>query len=185
MRLLLHTCCAPCILAPLDELRSEGLDVTAFFYNPNVHPLLEFRKRLKAVHLLADQAKLPLIACEEYGLNDFLDQATPPVRPGRCTQCYRMRLSEAARVAAEDKFDAFTSSLLFSPQQDYDRIVELGRKAAALCGVSFLVRDLRHLYQESQEEARRRSLYRQQYCGCIFSEYERYKDTTRDLYRGL
>ena len=183
MRLLLHTCCAPCIAAPIGVLREEGFDVTLFFHNPNVHPLLEFRKRLKAVHVFADQVKLPLIADEKYGLNEYLSAVWPDVR-ARCTKCYRMRLDRAAMAAASRGFDAFTSSLLFSTQQHYDTIVKLGSDAAEKRGVEFIARDLRRLHQQSHDEARRRSLYRQQYCGCIFSEYDRYKDTTRELYRG-
>lgn len=183
MRLLLHTCCAPCIVAPLADLRRERLDVTAFFYNPNVHPLLEFRRRLKAVQVFAHQARLPLIAEETYGLTEFLGAVWPDVA-ARCPACYRMRIERTARVAADEGFDAFTTSLLFSPQQQHGTIIDLGREAAARSGVEFLVRDLRHLHAASHQEARRKSLYSQQYCGCIFSEYDRYKDTTRELYRG-
>jgi len=183
MRLLLHTCCAPCVVAPIGVLREEGFDVTLFFYNPNVHPLLEFRKRLKAVYVFADQVKLPLIADEEYGLKEYLSTIWPDIH-ARCVKCYRMRLDRTAMAAASRGFDAFTSSLLFSTQQRYNAIVKLGNDAARKHGVEFIVRDLRGLHQQSLAEARSRSLYRQQYCGCIFSEYDRYKDTTRELYRG-
>jgi len=183
MRLLLHTCCAPCVVAPVPVLRREGFDVTLFFLNPNIHPLLEFRQRLKAVQVFAERERLPLIAVERYGLTDFLQAVWPDVT-NRCSKCYRMRLEATAQTAAGAGFDGFTSSLLFSTQQDHDAITEIGRQAAHRWGVQFVVRDLRHLYDVGHDEARRRSIYRQQYCGCIFSEYDRYKDTTRELYRG-
>ena len=140
MRLLLHTCCAPCIVAPLPELRGEGCEVTAFFFNPNIHPLLEFRRRMKAVRVLADQVDLPLLVDETYGLDEFLGAVWPDTA-GRCQACYRMRIERTARTAAAGGFDAFTTSLLFSPQQQHERIVEFGRAAAAESGVEFLDRD--------------------------------------------
>jgi len=180
MKLLLHICCAPCIAAPLAELRSGGAEVTGFFHNPNIHPLLEFRKRLRAVEVFAEQEKLDLIGRPEYGLHEFLRQTAPYAREpeggARCTICYRMRIDAAAALARHERFDAFTTSLLFSRHQNHDLIRRLAQRAAEREGVAFHYVDLRHMVDRSMEIARKRSLYRQQYCGCIFSEYERYKD---------
>ena len=172
MKLLLHICCAPCIAAPLAELRRQH-DVTGFFHNPNIHPLLEFRKRLRAVEVFAEQEKLSVIYRRDYGLASFLRQVGPDT-PDRCTVCYRMRVDAVARAAREGGFAAFTTSLLFSRQQRHDRVKEIAAQAAEREGVQFLYADLRHMFDQSMEIARKRSLYRQQYCGCIFSEYERY-----------
>jgi len=181
MKLLLHICCAPCIAAPLAELRSGGTEVTGFFHNPNIHPLLEFRKRLRAVEVFAEQEKLELIGRPEYGLHDFLRQAGPHACDGqggaRCAVCYRMRIDAAAALAREERFDAFTTSMLFSRHQNHELIRRLASDAAEREGVGFHYADLRHMADQSMEIARKRALYRQQYCGCIFSEYERYKDT--------
>jgi predicted adenine nucleotide alpha hydrolase (AANH) superfamily ATPase len=166
-------------------LREEGLVPTALFHNPNIHPLLEFRRRLKAVQVLADRERLPLVVHGDYGLEDFLDAiALRRARPGRCLACYAMRLEAAARYATEHGFPRFTSTLLVSPQQDRDAICDLGHSAARRHGVAFDDTDRRHLHEAGVGRARRLQLYRQQYCGCIFSEYERYRDTAVELYRG-
>ncbi|MBM4040015.1 MAG: epoxyqueuosine reductase QueH [Planctomycetes bacterium] len=182
---LVHACCAPCLCAFLDALHEEGHVPTALFHNPNIHPLMEFRRRLKAVQALADRERLPLIAHDGYGLEEFLDAiGAQRARPGRCRACYAMRLEATARVAAERGFPRFTSTLLASPQQDRDALCDLGHAAARRHGVAFDDTDRRHVHDAGVERARRLSLYRQQYCGCIFSEAERYRDTAVELYRG-
>lgn len=178
MKLLLHICCAPCIAAPLGELRRAGAQVTGFFHNPNIHPLMEFRKRLRAVEVFHEQEKFDLVGRPEYGLHEFLKRIGPaafdPHDRSRCAVCYRMRIDAAAALARREKFDAFTSSMLFSRQQNHELIRSIGQEAADREGVEFFYTDLRHLADQSMEIARKRSLYRQQYCGCIFSEYDRY-----------
>lgn len=182
---LVHACCAPCLCALLDELREDGVVPTALFYNPNIHPLLEFRRRLKACQVLADRERLPLVALGGYGLKAFLDAiGGNRSRPGRCRACYALRLDAAARYAAENGFRRFTSTLLVSPQQDRDSVCELGHAAARRHGVAFDDTDRRALHEAGIERARHLQLYRQQYCGCIFSEEERYRDTRTELYRG-
>jgi predicted adenine nucleotide alpha hydrolase (AANH) superfamily ATPase len=157
---------------------------TAFFHNPNIHPLLEFRRRLKAVQVLAEQERFALVACDEYGLETFLDALGPQrSAPERCRICYKLRLDATAGHAARGGFPVFTSTLLVSPQQDREAICQLGHDAAERHGVAFDDTDHRARHKLGLEFARRRQLYRQQYCGCIFSEYDRYRDTTRHLYR--
>jgi len=176
MKLLLHICCAPCIAAPLAELRNSGAKVTGFFFNPNIHPLLEFRKRIRAVEVFQEQENLEVIYRREYGLNEFLRRIGPDT-PMRCMICHSMRLQETAKAALEGGFDAFSSSLLFSRQQDHMALKIIGQATGAQLRVPFHYIDLRHLVDDSLEIARKRALYRQQYCGCIFSEFERYKDS--------
>ncbi|MBM4034759.1 MAG: epoxyqueuosine reductase QueH [Planctomycetes bacterium] len=183
--ILVHACCAPCLCALLDELRGEGAAPTAFFYNPNVHPLLEFRRRLKACQVLADRERVRLVAHDGYGLEEFLTALGGRWgRPERCHVCYALRLEAAARHAAEHGFRRFTSTLLASPQQEREAICELGHAEAQRHGLVFDDTDRRALHHAGIERARRLQLYRQQYCGCIFSEHERYRDTTRELCRG-
>ncbi len=184
-RTLVHACCAPCLCALLDPLREEGHVPTALFHNPNIHPLIEFRRRLKAVQALADRERLPLAVHDGYGLEEFLDAiGSQRTRPERCHVCYAMRLEAAARYAAEHGFPRFTTTLLVSPQQHREALCALGQAAARRHGVAFDDTDRRHLHDAGVERARRLSLYRQQYCGCIFSEAERYRDTGVELYRG-
>jgi predicted adenine nucleotide alpha hydrolase (AANH) superfamily ATPase len=182
--ILVHLCCAPCLAALLDWLRERRAGVAAYFHNPNLHPLIEFRRRLKACHILAEQEAIELHADEQYGLEPFLDAlGSERGRPERCHRCYALRLNAAARRAAELGFPLFTSTLLASPQQDREVICELGHAAAQRHGVRFDDTDHRPRHDAGIEIARRRQLYRQQYCGCVFSEYDRYANSSEHLYR--
>lgn len=183
MSVLLHTCCAICFIGPHEELTDEGHEVTGYFYNPNIHPLIEFRRRLKAVKVLRDRLKVDIICDGDYGLRQFLHRVDWET-DHRCAECYRLRLNQTARMAREKGFDAFTTTLFTSTHQDHSLIADAGSEAAQNHDVTFLERDWRHLHEHNQNEAKRMNLYRQQYCGCIFSEKERYRDTTRHFYRG-
>lgn len=182
--ILVHACCAPCLAALLDWLRERRAPFIPYFWNPNVHPLLEFRRRLKACHILAEQERIELVADETYGLDAFLDAlGAERARPERCRRCYALRLDAAAQAAAERGLPAFTTTLLVSPRQDRPVVCELGHAAARRHGVAFDDTDHRARHDLGTEIARRRQLYRQQYCGCIFSEYDRYHDTAEHVYR--
>jgi predicted adenine nucleotide alpha hydrolase (AANH) superfamily ATPase len=180
---LVHVCCAACTLAVLEPLRHAGR-VALHFHNPNIHPLVEFRRRLTAVQVLAERERLELIADDRYGLKPFLAQTAPWDRPARCLACWRMRLSETARLAAEKRVEAITTTLLSSVHQDHEAIRRIGQEAAAEKGLRFHYEDFRPLAAGAHEEAKRRSLYRQQYCGCIFSEEERFAPTRLHVHRG-
>ncbi|MFC1805419.1 epoxyqueuosine reductase QueH [Planctomycetota bacterium] len=183
--ILVHTCCAPCLCALLEPLEARDGDFTAYFYNPNIHPLIEFRRRLKAVQVLADQARFPLVVDDAYGLNAFLDAVwNSRERPQRCRACYTMRLEATAAYAAGHGFPVFTSTLLVSPQQDREVICEVGHAAAERHGVAFDDTDYRDRHDVGVAQAKKQQLYRQQYCGCIFSEHERYRDTSVHVFRG-
>lgn len=181
--LLLHICCAGCLCAPLEELRREKIHVHGYFYNPNIHPLLEFRKRLKAMRIFQESDPIKIDYYEEYGLMEYLKEVDYEGN-NRCEDCYRLRLRNTANYAKENGFDAFCSTLLFSKQQDHEKIKEIAEQISEQVGISFEYKDYRHLCECSHEIAKKKMLYRQSYCGCIFSEYERYKDTTRNLYEG-
>ena len=114
MNTLLHVCCAPCANQPIEVLRGDGLEVTAFWYNPNIHPFTEYRSRRNCVRDYAAQIALPLIERNDYGLRPFVREVAADIE-GRCVKCYEMRLFETARQAAEGGFDSFTSSLFISP----------------------------------------------------------------------
>lgn len=182
--LLLHICCASCLCAPLEELREEGINVHGYFYNPNIHPLLEFRKRLKAVRVFQESDPIEIYYCEEYGLREYLSAVNYEGNK-RCVDCYTLRLKSTALHAKEKGFDAFCSTLLFSKQQDHERIKLICEHLSEQIGISFEYKDYRHLCDCSHQIAKRKMLYRQSYCGCIFSEYERYEKTTRNLYEGV
>lgn len=184
MKLLIHICCAPCLIGPLERLRAEHMEVEGTFYNPNIHPFLEFRKRMKALRVFLESDDLLVEIDGTYGLEKFVTEVYAPDRHKRCENCYALRLRHTARRARDRGFDAFTTTLLVSTRQDHELIREVGDQAAAEAGTEFLYRDFRPLNDRSHEQAKRRRLYLQSYCGCCFSEYERFCSTTRELYRG-
>src|SRR5512147_1679052 len=123
MKMLLHICCAPCAIHPVQELRSDGIEVTGFFFNHNIHPYQEYRKRLETVREYAGWAGLDVIFRDEYLLENFLRAVAD--NPGeRCRYCYTSRLEVAAAEAARLGFEAFTSTLLYSRYQKHDAIRE-------------------------------------------------------------
>ncbi len=184
MRILCHICCAQCFLGMAEMLDEKDKRLEGFFFNPNIHPLVEFRKRLKSVKVLRDRLKFRLHAVENYGLKSFIAMTAFRDEPQtRCPLCYRQRLFETARFAAENGFDAFTTTLLVSRHQRHEAIAEAGREAAEFAGVDFYYRDFRPNAAKAHDEAARTKLHLQSYCGCIFSERERYAGTTKELYK--
>ena len=179
MNVLLHICCGPCAVYPVRTLRAGGYSVTGFFFNHNIHPYLEYRKRLDVVADFSGLEGLPMIVRDEYRLEEFLEAVASNPKE-RCRYCYASRLEETARVAADGGFDAWTSSLLYSRYQDHDDIRHLGAELEARYGVPFHYEDYRSGWQEGIRLSRERGMYRQQYCGCIYSEKERYQPRSRD-----
>jgi hypothetical protein len=173
VKILLHVCCGPCTIYPLDVLRGEGLAVDGFFCNPNIHPFREFRKRIQALEELADRMQFAVAIRREYGLRDFLRQVVFHEEE-RCGFCYAMRLAAAAEQAAAVRADAFTTTLLYSRYQKHELIRQQGEAAGRRYGVPFYYRDFRPGWQEGIDRAISMGLYRQPYCGCIYSEQERY-----------
>lgn len=151
------------------------MDVTGYFYNPNIHPLTEFRKRLLTLENYAKITLLPLEIDKEYDLENFLKGALELGRD-RCLFCYRIRLNRVFQKAVEDRADAVTTTLLYSKYQRHDVIREICQELSDSYKVRFLYRDFREGWKEGIEESKKIHMYRQQYCGCIFSERDRYKE---------
>ncbi len=179
-KILLHICCGPCTLYPLKVLREEGLEVTGYFFNPNIHPYQEFRRRIRALETVAEIKKLPVIWEKTYGLRPFL-RAVVFRENRRCEICYLWRLEACVKKALEIGAEAFTTTLLYSRYQAHALLRQIGEDLAFRYGVPFLYRDFRQGWEEGQEEARKLEIYRQGYCGCIFSEQERYDKKFRRL----
>ena len=173
MNTLLHVCCAPCANQCVEALRSENIEVTAFWYNPNIHPFTEYRSRRNCLREYAKTIDLPLIEQNDYALRPFVRAVAENIE-GRCVKCYEMRLFETARQAKEKGFDSFTSSLFISPYQNHALMMDVAQRAAETYGVTFLYRDFRPYFRAGQEKARELEMYIQKYCGCVFSEEERY-----------
>lgn len=178
MKMLLHMCCGPCSAFPLQKLREMGYDPTGYFFNPNIHPFKEFTRRLETAKEFAGKSGLQMIADDRYTLDDFLRRALD-AKGGRCAMCYALRLGQAARFARENGFDCFTTSLLVSPYQNHEAIAEAARRAADAEGVEFVYADFREGWKEGVRVSLDLELYRQPYCGCIFSERERYDKSLR------
>lgn len=173
MNVLLHICCGNCAIYPLRMLRKADHNVDGYFFNHNIHPYQEYRRRLDAVKEFAAASKLKVIYKDEYLLEEFLSQvAAEPA--GRCSYCYQSRLKLAAEYAAASGYDAFTTSLLYSRYQNHDLIRNLGEELGAHYGIGFLYDDYRVGWNEGIKTSKEMGLYRQQYCGCIYSEKERY-----------
>ena len=173
MKVLLHICCAPCANRPLALLQEQGHNVTGYWYNPNIHPFTEYRSRRNTVREYLDEIGVELIEQNDYALRPFVRAVAEDIAH-RCVKCYEMRLFETAKTAKEQGFDAFTSSLFISPYQNHSLMMEVAQRAAAEYGVEFLYEDFRPLFKEGQEFAREHGFYMQKYCGCVFSEEERY-----------
>jgi epoxyqueuosine reductase len=174
MKILLHICCAPCALYPFYRLKEEGMEPTGYFYNPNIHPYLEYKRRLETVRDFSVRAGLDVLIRDGYDLDEFLVRVAGRGAM-RCEQCYRMRLDAAAAAAGEKGLSLFTTSLLYSKYQKHDLIRGVAAEMAAEHGVEFFYEDFRRGWREGIIESKAMGLYRQQYCGCIYSERERYR----------
>jgi epoxyqueuosine reductase len=144
-----------------------------YFYNPNIQPYLEHQKRLEAMQVFAEKSGVPLISSDEYDPEEWF-RMTAFREKQRCRLCYAKRLESAARVARKGKFDAFTTTLFYSKQQKHEMIKELAEAIAEGNGVELLYRDFREGWKQGTEKSKEMGLYRQQYCGCIYSERDRY-----------
>jgi predicted adenine nucleotide alpha hydrolase (AANH) superfamily ATPase len=173
VKILLHTCCAPCAIIPVDDLQQDH-HLTLYWYNPNIHPATEYLLRREALDAFLTVQRHELIDEGNYDLDAYF-RVTTPAEAQRCRACYRLRLEACARTAAREKFDAFTTTMTYSPYQDHAAIQELGVEAGKMHGVEFVYRDWRGQYREGKEKCREMGLYRQKYCGCIYSERERYE----------
>lgn len=173
MNTLMHICCAPCANRPIETLRQEGVGVTGFWFNPNIHPYTEYQARKSTLEGYAKETSLKLIIGGTYDLRSFISNVADNI-DGRCAYCYRVRMEETAKYAAEHDFDSFTTSLLISPYQNHEAIRAAASAMGARYGVEFLYRDFRPLFQAGQSFAKGHGMYMQKYCGCIFSEEERY-----------
>lgn len=171
----MHTCCAPCSVMCIETLRQEGIEPVLYWYNPNIHPATEYKMRKNTLVEYAKSIDVKLLINNEYGLRRFITELEGDFSaPHRCGKCYDLRLTETARFAAENGFTHFTSTLFVSPYQNHDLMAEVAQRAAREYGVEFLHRDFRPYFREGQDKAREMGLYMQKFCGCIFSEEDRY-----------
>ncbi|NNK12842.1 MAG: epoxyqueuosine reductase QueH [Desulfofustis sp.] len=173
MSILLHVCCGPCLVYPGKVLEGEGTDFTCYFFNPNIHPYREFKQRLNSFKELADARNYSYIIDRDYGLKMFLRKVVFN-EDQRCKICYQMRLGNTIKLAAEQGYRGFSTTLLYSAHQNHDLIKKQAALASESRSVPFVYHDFRVGWQQGIDESKASNLYRQSYCGCLFSEQERY-----------
>lgn len=175
MKLLFHVCCAPCFVYPLGTIKkSNKIDLKAFFFNPNIHPYQEFLKRLESAKIFLKSENIDSILYDAYEPHRYVEKIKNKLT-NRCSNCYELRLHETAEYALKNGFDSFTTSLLVSPYQKHNLIKETGERIAAQVGVNFLYEDWRPGYSYGRQRSKEYELYSQKYCGCFYSEFERYR----------
>lgn len=177
MKILLHTCCAPCIIYPLEVLQGEEFMVVSYFYNPNIQPYQEYEQRRNCLEGYCEDNKIEIIE-GNYDIDRFFQDVVFREKV-RCRVCYRLRLSLAAKVAKKGHFEAFTTTLLGSPYQNHELVRELGKELENKYGVPFMYRDFREGWKRGVSKSKELGLYSQQYCGCIYSERERFGKGSR------
>jgi predicted adenine nucleotide alpha hydrolase (AANH) superfamily ATPase len=173
MKVLLHICCANCAIYPIKTIREKGLDVMGYFYRHNIHPYTECLRRQEALQSYADRIHLKMIYQEGYDLEGFIQNVVFR-EAERCNYCYHDRLRSTAILAKRGKFDYFSTTLLYSKHQQHDLIRSMGESIGKSAGIGFLYQDFREGWKEGIECSKQMGLYRQQYCGCIYSEKQRY-----------
>jgi predicted adenine nucleotide alpha hydrolase (AANH) superfamily ATPase len=171
MKVVLHICCGVCAAGAVEALSREGHQVLGFFYNPNIHPAEEYQKRLDVACTVAKELKIPLEA-GPYTPEEWLNSTSPlkdePEGGGRCQVCYRLRLEKTHDYMVACEADAFTTTLTISPHKSAQAINKIGQEIG---GEKFLIRDFKKKdgFKRAMQLAKQWELYRQGYCGCIYS----------------
>lgn len=174
MKLLMHTCCAPCSVHCIESLRNEGIEPTLYWYNPNIHPYIEYKTRRDTLKQYSEMINVQAIFEDEYGLDEFCKNVINDL-PNRCANyCYKVRLEQTAKYAKENGYDAITTTLFVSPYQKHEELKKVLEQVAKKYELEAVYRDFRPGFRDGQAKARELGLYMQKYCGCIFSEEDRY-----------
>lgn len=167
IKLLLHVCCGPCAMWPLEKLTQAGLDVSLIFYNPNIHPIVEWQRRLENAQKVAQHYDVPLLVRGCSLSEEWIRRADEGAE--RCRFCYEIRMGCVVEEAEKGGFDAISTTLLVSPYQKRDLILQEGQRAVQGRDLTFLAYDWRDGFRQGQRMAKDLGLYRQKYCGCLVS----------------
>lgn len=181
MKLLMHTCCAPCSVYCIDELRKNGIEPTLYWYNPNIHPYTEYTARRDCLKQYAERVNVKAIFNNEYGLDEFCKNVSNNLNARCVNYCYLVRLRKTFEYAKENGYDTVTTTLLYSIYQKHDFIKKIMEDLSKEFGINFLYIDFRKGFWQGHNKAIEQGLYMQKYCGCIFSEEDRYnnRNTTK------
>lgn len=180
MKLLMHTCCAPCSVYCIDELRSRGIEPTLYWYNPNIHPYTEYMARRDCVKEYAQKINVKAVFEDEYGLDEFCKNASKNINARCVNYCYPVRLRNTFEYAKANGYDTVTTTLLYSIYQKHDFIKKLMEDLSKEFEIDFLYIDFRKGFWQGHEKAIEQGLYMQKYCGCIFSEEQSFLDNTNN-----
>ncbi len=173
-KLLIHSCCAPCTIYPLEFLQEKDeYDIEILFYNPNIHPFTEYRNRLNSLKDLCEDYKIKLHLPEEYDLHTFFRDHKYDFNK-RCTFCYSIRLNYLFDYSFKNNFDLVTTTLLYSKYQNHKILVTHLEKNSVHFNIPYLYHDFREGWQKGIDLSITKGLYRQKYCGCLYSEQERF-----------
>ena len=180
MKLLMHACCGPCSIYPIESLREEGIEPDIYWFNPNIHPYKEYENRLNALKELSNIMNFNLIIDDNYGLDEFCKNVSNHIE-SRCIEyCYPVRLRKLFEYAKENGYDTVSTTLLYSIYQKHDFIKMYCEKLSKEYNIAFLYRDFRRGFYIGQRKAKEFNIYMQKYCGCIYSEEDRYVKHKKD-----
>lgn len=182
-KVLMHVCCAPCFITIQEDIQENGMlidgkreevDLTAYWYNPNIHPKVEYERRKEAFINFCEIRKVKNVICDEYDMTGFIKDAVEQVGENkkyniRCKYCYYRRLENVFKYASENGYDIVSTTLTRSPFQNHEVINLVADELSKKYNVKYVYSDYRHTYYEGQKKAREMGLYMQKYCGCVFS----------------
>ncbi|MBF0408002.1 MAG: epoxyqueuosine reductase QueH [Candidatus Riflebacteria bacterium] len=180
MNILLHSCCGPCLGGSVRYFSENGHSITAFWDNPNIHPLGEYNSRFESFCRLTDILKIPvIIEFSKYMPERYFKAINGNFDSSKCYHCFKLRFKSTAETASENNFDAFSTTLRISPYQNHEMILKAGRELAEEYNIKFFEVDLRDRFKLTYQVTRDHQLYKQKYCGCLFSEKERFASSTQ------
>jgi predicted adenine nucleotide alpha hydrolase (AANH) superfamily ATPase len=175
MKLLIHTCCADCLLKMADSLKEEVIEITAYFYNPNIHPRSEYLSRLKAVKEIAEENKIKLVVADWSPKEWFKGVEGEQLKnKTRCEKCWNLRLRKTFEYASKNNFEIVATTLLSSHYQNKDKIKEIGKSLEEEFGIKFLVPE------KISKDLKTTGFYKQNYCGCCYSLVEDWEEKFKD-----
>lgn len=169
-KILLHICCGPCATATIRRLQADNYEVFGYYYNPNIHPDFEYRKRLMEAKKLADNLKIELIE-EKYNPKEYFEaiRGNEVNQKERCPKCWKLRIEKTAKKAEELGIKSIATTLRISPYQNQEKLLEIGNSIAKKYNLNFYNKELVCCFNESINLSKEQGMYRQKYCGCVFS----------------
>ena len=172
-KILLHACCGPCSIYCVEKMKELNLNFELLWYNPNIHPYKEYQARRDTLIELYKDTNVKVNILEEYGLREFCRNVVGKENE-RCIYCYTKRIEQTAKYAKQNGFTSICTTLFISPYQNHELLKKICQQMAEKYNIGFTYIDFRDGFREGQTKAREKGIYMQKYCGCIYSEEDRY-----------